>query len=175
MIKSYQIQKSFTLIELLVVASIIIILSAIILINWRPGEQQLLLQRAAFKLAQDIRRASEMAMSTKEFQGKVPAGYGVYLKQNDNYYLLYADTNPAEGGNEKYDSGDDIIETIYFEKGVYIKNISLSSLSINFRPPNPIVKIDSLTTSATIIITLESDPTKTKTIRVNNVGLIDVE
>lgn len=170
--------KGFTLVELLVVTSIIILLSAIILPNYRGIERQFALQRSAHKLAQDIRRAGEMAMSTKEFQGKVPAGYGIYLKQGERDYLLYADTNPPKG-NEKYDGGDGKIETINLEKGVYIKNISPSSLSINFKPPIPTVKIKTGagqdSASAVITLSLESDSTKTKIIKVNSAGLIDVE
>ncbi|MDP2967102.1 MAG: hypothetical protein Q8N87_01685, partial [bacterium] len=114
--------KSFTLIELLVVTSIIILLSAIILPNYRGIERQFALQRSAHKLAQDIRRVGEMSMSTREFQGEIPkGGYGVHLKLSwGNYYKLYADKN----GNEKFDEADGEVETIYLEKGVYIQNIS---------------------------------------------------
>ncbi len=168
--------KSFTLIELIVVTSIIILLSAIVFPNYRGIERQFALQRSAHKLAQDIRRAGEMAMSTKEFQGKVPAGYGIYLKQGERDYLLYADTNPSQG-NEKYDGGDGKIETINLEKGVYIQNISPSSLSINFKPPIPTIKIKTKgedSTTAVITLSLESDSTKTKIIKVNSAGLINV-
>lgn len=169
--------KSFTLVELLVVTSIIILLSAIILPNYRGIERQFALQRSAHKLAQDIRRAGEMAMSTREFQEEVPeGGYGIHLELSwGNYYKLYADKN----GNEKFDGADGEVETINLEKGVYIKNILPSSLSINFRSPIPTVKIkteagqDSV--NATITLSLESDSTKTKIIKVNAVGLIDVE
>jgi len=171
-------KRGFTLIELIVVTSIIILLSVIVFPNYRGIERQFALQRSAHKLAQDIRRAGEMAMSTKEFQGKVPAGYGIYLKQGEKDYLLYADTNPP-GGNEKYDGEDDKIETINLEKGVYIQNISPSSLSINFKPPIPTIKIKKEggqdSTTAVITLSLESDSTKTKIIKVNSAGLIDVE
>lgn len=168
----------FTLIELLVVTGIIILLSGIALVSYRPGQSQLALQRSANKLTQDIRRVQEMAMSAKEYQGKVPPGYGVYLNQGNNYFLIYADTNPAQG-NEIYDGGDGIVETIYFEKNVYIKNLSPASLSINFKPPDPKTKISgtgiSEANSATITISLETDPSKEKRIIVNKAGLIYVE
>jgi len=169
--------KGFTLVELLVVTSMIILLSAIILPNYRGIEGQFALQRSAHKLAQDIRRAGEMAMSTREFQGEIPeGGYGIHLKLSwEDYYKLYADKN----GNEKFDETDGEVETINLEKGVYIQNISPSSLSINFKSPIPTVKIktEAGQDSANTIITLslESDSTKTKIIKVNSAGLIDVE
>lgn len=118
-----------------------------------------------------------MAMSAKEFQGVIPSGgYGIYLKLSwGNFYKLYADTN----GNEKYDGADGEVETIYLEKGVILQDISPSSLSINFKPPNPTIKIktdsggDSNT--ATITLSLESDSTKTKKVKVNAVGLTEIE
>lgn len=170
--------KGFTLVELLTVIAIISILSVLVLPNYRAGEKNLALQRSAQKLAQDIRRAQQMAMSAKEYQDKVPAGYGIYLKQGDNYYLLYADTNPTQG-NEKYDGGDEVVEEIYLEKRVYIKNVQPASLSINFKPPDPETKISgsggSETNLATITLSLETEQTKEKKIKVNKAGLIYVE
>lgn len=181
--------KAFTLIELLVVTFIIGILSAIVALNYRVGGEQLKLHRSAYKLAQDIRKAGEMAMSTKEFQGSVPPGYGIYLDAgNPNYcdgnepicYILYADTQPPQG-NEFYNPADDEVEIIYLEKGVKIEAISTpnNKIGINYKPPNPQIKIrytlaDEIQLLA-ITLSLESDPTKTKIIRVNIAGLVNVE
>ncbi len=170
-------RNGFTLVEILVAISIIVFLSVTILASYPKYSQQLALSRSAHKLSQDIRRASEMAMSAKEFQGTVPqGGYGIYLKLSwGNFYKLYADTN----GNEKYDAADGEVETIYLEKGIILQDISPSSLSINFKPPNPTIKMktddgeDSST--ATITLSLDSDSTKIKKVKVNAVGLTEIE
>jgi hypothetical protein len=118
-----------------------------------------------------------MAMSAKEFQGSIPrGGYGIHLKLSwENYYKLYADEN----GNEKFDEADAEIETVYLEKGVYIKNISPSSLSVNFKPPGPTINIKTeagdSSSNATITLSLKSDPSKIKIIKINAAGLAGVE
>lgn len=169
--------KGFTLVEILVVTAIVIFLSAIVLANYQANSQQLALSRSAYKLSQDIRRAGELAMSAKEFQGAVPrGGYGIHLKLSwGNFYKLYADTND----NEKYDGADGEIETVYLEKGVVLQDIFPSSLSINFKPPSPTIKIktESGGDSANTVITLslKADSTKTKKVKVNIAGLTEVE
>lgn len=117
-----------------------------------------------------------MAMAQKaclECGGGVPTGYGVYLKEGDNFYLLYADNN----GDEKYSGGDTQIEIYYFEKGIYIKSINPSPLSINFRPPDPKVRIGNGTEVNEILITLGhlNDQAKINKVRINKAGLIAVE
>lgn len=162
----------FTLVEMLVVLFIISLFSSISFVSFRQGGKDFILERASQKLAQDIRKVQEMAMSTKECCGGiVPKGYGIRLVKNDNFYLLYADID----GNQEYNSGDTLIETIYFEKGVIIKNLDFSPLSINYQPPEPKIKISGNLNETSIIIALEENLTKTKTIKVNKAGLISVE
>jgi len=177
-------KNGFTIMELLVVISIIAILSGIVLIDYRSSQQALALQRATNKLAQDIRRVQEMAMSAREFQGTVPDGYGAFLDigWNTKKYRLYADTN---GDNEFFNPPDDIVETIDLENGIIIKEICLSSVctyfsvSINFKPPDPAVNIKFDTgpsgPEAIITLALETDLSKTKTISVNAVGRIEID
>lgn len=167
----------FTLIELLVVTAIITVLASVILLNYKNTGQQFALQRAANKLTQDIRRASEMAMSAKELGGKVPPGYGIYLEAGNSYYILYADTQPPSG-NQFYTLSDTIIETVQLESGVVIQNINTSNkkVGINFAPPNPQIKIKYQQGNEIneVIITLAGGGS-TKTIRVNAVGLAEVQ
>ncbi|MBZ9578069.1 type II secretion system protein [Patescibacteria group bacterium] len=179
-------KKGFSLTEFLIVISIIGIFSAITFPNYRSTQQQLILQRSASKLAQNIRKVQEMAISAKECPPSIcggpgsiiPPGYGIYLKKDDLDYLLYADVNPA-AGNEKYDSGNDkVVETIPLETGVEIKSVSPASMSINFKPPDPEVKISGTDTddAAEAVITLVVEGTSfEKKIIVNKAGLIYVE
>lgn len=168
--------KAFTLIELLVVIGIIVILSAIILPNYRVGERQFALQRSAQKLAQDLRRAQELSMSAKAFDcpgqlgvGWTMKGYGINLAAPDDYYFLKArceDTaNPGI-------YNDRPVEKIDLEKEVKI--LSTTSQNIFFYPPEPQINLGGATL-VVITISLKEDITKTKIIKVNKAGLINVE
>lgn len=187
-------KKAFTLIELIIVIGIIGILSVITFPGYRSAQQKLALQRSANKLAQDIRRAQEMAMSARKLPGggaPPDGGYGTYINkfENDRYYI-YADIS----GNQRYSQiGDQIIETIYIEKGIKIEEVELDGspaitgdASINFRPPDPIVDLKDgsgapYQQKATITLCIKEakascfDIVNTKIITINKVGLIYVE
>jgi prepilin-type N-terminal cleavage/methylation domain-containing protein len=172
-------KKGFTLVELLTVLAIIFTLTSISFPFYRTAQKQYILENAAQKFVQDIRRAQEMAISARicgPCGNKVPPGYGIYLHQGNTSYFIYADTNPAQG-NEIYDGGDVIIETISFEGGVFIKNVNPSSLSINFQPPDPKISIigPPSVDEVSIVLSLLTDNSKTKTIKLNKAGLIYVE
>jgi len=169
-------QKAFTLTELLVVMGVILLLLAIILPNYRAGERQFALQRSAHKLAQDLRRAQEMAMATKEFRGWTPrGGYGIFFKIEDpKNYILFAEI--SDPPNFQYDGESEKVETISLEKGVEIKELSPdSSLNIVFLPPDPTTVIQPAAFSAKITLSLKDDPAKTKSVLVNKAGLIEIE
>ena len=163
--------KSFTLVELLVAVGIIILLTALVLPDYRAGERQFALQRSASKLAQDLRRAEEMAMSAKEpptapdtFKG----AYGINFQTNSSNYILFADLD----NDQIYDSGEEI-ETLPLEKKVKISNLSPASpLTISFTPPDPTVNINPSDSLASITLTNNG---RTKIIKVNKAGLIYVQ
>ena len=148
--------RGFTLIELLVVTAIIIVLTALTLPNYRIGDQQLALQRSVHKLAQDLRRAQEMAVSVKEFNGQTPAGYGIYLDRDEpSKYILFADLD----GDQQYSGVSEKVEEINLEKNIEIgalDPIALdSSLNISFLPPDPVMIFNPDAAQASIKITIE--------------------
>jgi prepilin-type N-terminal cleavage/methylation domain-containing protein len=182
-------KKGFTLVELLTVLAIIFTLTSISFPFYRTAQKNYVLENAAQKLAQDIRRVEEMGMSAREITNPndprekiVPkGGYGIYLKLNPQEIIIFADCND----DRQYTSGNvcgtfprkfsEKIEDLNLESKVRLTNLSpLSPLNITFKPPDPTIFIDG-SDSATITISLESDPSKTKTIRINKAGLIYVE
>lgn len=171
-------KNGFSLIELLVVISIIGIFTAITLANYRGGEAQFALERSAHKLAQDLRRAQEMTMSTRETNiggvFVIPKGYGIYFDRSQpSQYILFANLNE----NRSYDGGNERLEILTPERGVRISNLSSgNTLNILFAPPDPTTWINGVPSGpgAVITLSLESNPAKIKRIVVNNAGLIAV-
>jgi len=100
-----------TLIEIIIAIFIIVLFSLIITANFPGIQRQFALSRTAYKLAQDLRKAQNMALSgikmTDGSESPMPIsvqGYGVYIdlsNQPTEQYLIYADVD----GDQKYDGG----------------------------------------------------------------------
>lgn len=178
-------KKGFTLIELLVITTIIALMSALVIPNLRFGEEQFAVQNSAHKLAQDLRIAQEMAMSSSEFNEIIPqGGYGIYFEKSANFYTLFADCS----GDREYDSigtqcngvSEKISEQSFLNERIIINNLfsplSKDALSVVFAPPDPSIYIEPGDGSiATIFITDPSIQVSEKIITVNKAGLISIE
>ena len=188
-------QKGLMLSEVMIVIAISLILTLVVIVNHKEGQKKVILQRAAHKLAQDIRAAQEMAISGRECpgcEGKIPTGYGIELRTalgNRMIYKLYADTGEPY---EFYSEEDDIIiEVIQLEKDVVVKDIIISFIGIpsatnpsrvclNFKPPDPIITIKSLSNQisrdiAHITLGFSSGSSDTKNVTINTVGLVEID
>ncbi len=146
----------FTIIELLVVIAIITIISGVMIVNFRKGEESNKVRRNVQQVVQGIRKTQNMAISSTEIYNpssgykEVPSGgYVFYVRQgsvddqNNDYYIIFADFN----GNKNNDAGEQI-ERINFEQGIFIYGIrykpsngSPSSTNIIFTPPDPSVDL----------------------------------
>jgi prepilin-type N-terminal cleavage/methylation domain-containing protein len=171
--------KGFTLIEFVVALGIMALLSLLILPNYHYAGKTIALKQSTMKLGQDLRRAEEMAMSAKEFNGAVPpGGYGLYFDQTNNYYILYADCNADYQYNPTATSCNnntaELVERVDLDTNLKIYSLSPSPLYIVFTAPQPTVYIPTGVSSATIILSLKDDANKNKTIKVNKNGLIEV-
>lgn len=145
--------KGFTMIELFVVIAIIGILSSVVFLDWRHGEQLFALQSSAYKLCQDIREIQEMTMSAKictACGNIVPPRYGLYIHGIDSsFYQLFADIN-NDGMLTFPDPGPDILmKRVDYEGDVYLDSIGVVGCSptgperghLSFAPPDPITEI----------------------------------
>ena len=157
--------KGFTLIELLIVASIISMMSILVLPNLRTGEKQFSIVISAHKLAQDSRKAQEMAMSSTEFNGVIPSGgYGINIVNGAKFYILFADLDK----DQQYDSNEKVGDDIYLDGGT----VSQTSATIVFTPPDPTIYgvPASIVLSNSLVGGLS-----TKTVKINRAGLISIE
>ena len=144
------------------------------------------LQRSANKLAQDLRRAQEMAMSAKKCPidkcggppAIVPPRYGIELNKNSDNYFLFADLNDPDGSGRYEEIPDVKIETMYVEKGVEISELwthdSKEEAWVTFKPPDPLTTIRDPGERSTIEIRLKAGE-KIKKVIINQAGLIYVE
>lgn len=165
-----RVSSGFTLVEILVVTFIIILLSGIVLANYGSTKGRFALERSTQRLAQDLRRAEEMAMSTQKFEGSVPpGGYGIYFDSSEPYhYILFADSDGDGDGN--YSGPSEQVENISLESKVKIKSLAPTDpLTVIFIPPDPQL---SGGPGIEIELCLEADPSRTKTIEVYQSGLI---
>jgi len=188
--KQFSNEKSFTLVELLVSIFIIILLSGIIFANYRQSGRQFALQRAANKLAQDIRRAQQMAMSAKECPiaicggppAETPPRYGIEISTaNPYYYFLYADRNDNGKFEPTGGKPDKKIEEITLKEGIKISQLfcgvsSKLDIWITFKSPDPMTEIRNPGECPSFgKIVLINTNNQTKAIEVNIVGLIEVK
>ncbi|MDD5032767.1 MAG: prepilin-type N-terminal cleavage/methylation domain-containing protein [Candidatus Pacebacteria bacterium] len=131
----------FTLIELMVVVSVITIITAIIAANYKEGEKKYNLSQAAQRLASDIRRAQNLAISGIDVKEQY-CGYGIIFPSSGDYYSVYADVSPeCATSNNIYDAGDYILETVYLPSGISYQ-YPPSSFDIFFKPPRPTTFFD---------------------------------
>jgi outer membrane protein assembly factor BamB len=143
-------------------------------------------------MSQDIRTTQNMSLSSVSYKDsfnllRPVAGYGVYVDINalgNKKYILYADNADNGAGNRQYDTLDYIVSVIDFrasEEGVVIKEISNvpgGKASINFGLSDAGVTISEINQGKNdihIVLGLESDVTKTRSILINTSGLIEVQ
>jgi type II secretory pathway pseudopilin PulG len=186
-------ESGLTMVELLTVVSIILILSAVVFGNYQVGNNTQALDRAAQKLAQDFRRVNEMSVSGQEMTSTINA-YGIYFNKTDvaspsnsKTYIVYKNTK--NGTDYQYNSSnpnaDTISQTISMEAGIKICDIldnaaSVTTISIGFVPPEPVVFMGANSTGHEVTIKLGAvsdncaSTAKFKFVRINHVGRVDV-
>lgn len=168
--------RGFTILELLVSVFIIVLMTAIVVPGWRAGETTLALDRAAHKLSQDLRKATELAQRAQFFQcaaGSI-SGYGMHVSfLTPTLYTLYVECN----GNQTYDPGvDAVFQDVTLEGKIQITSATPSSFSILFVPPVPTISIQPGNLSqASITLSVAGDLTRVKVITITTKGIIDID
>ncbi len=170
-------RRGFTLIEVLVVTFIIGFLSTLILLNYRTGQEEANLTRAAATLETDIRRTQNLAVNSSDFEGTVPCGYGVHYLDNRTYSIYAGQLGLALdclSSNHNFQSGTDLV---YQNIGIINPDLVFknSFSDIFFEPPDPTTYINdtkSSGASTTIEICLEIDLTKCRNLVIDTAGRI---
>lgn len=138
--------KGFTLTEMLVVIVIFILITTIVLVDYRRSERLEILRRSTLYLTSIIRQAQTNALAGFAKQGNQGQRYGVFLYQDsentlDGYYFF-----EDNGSHKRFLMSDNevIIEDHKFPGDVYIQSFLddgspniLETLDIIFEPPQP--------------------------------------
>jgi len=177
-------RKGFTVIELLVVTSIIALMSALILTNYRTGERRYAFNQAVQKLVSDFRKAQGMAISGAGIEGKY-CGYGIYINPSatPDSYIFYGDIPSADcnNSNHKHDGGDYSEIVNLPERIVFNSTPPQGVLDVFYKPPEPITYINEVSQftqedlEGMAVLEYEGEADLIKTIRINVMGLIQVD
>lgn len=172
--------SGFTIIEMLVVVGIILLITGLVLPNYKANDKQLALERSIHKTAQDIRRIQEMSISAKGYDcgPRKLKGYGInFFNRSDfpEYVYFYTVMARCVNGIPR----NETIERIYFEKGIKIKEIKQGDTVVNsayifFYPPDPETDLSGAS-KVEVTLAVEDEPQQTRTIEVNKIGVITIK
>ncbi len=177
--------------EIVVSFFIIALLTAILMANYHSTNQRSQLNIIRQQIISDIRLAQNYCLGAKQYNGSVPeGGWGLAFDSttsgnpdHNTYYRFFADTS----GDHRYDNGEANPvyggKTIFLPSGYTISNIKINgsnrdTLEITYEPPDPIVTIcrpggQNQCDGNTAVITIADNTGQTKTITLNNFGLVD--
>lgn len=132
--------KAFTLIELLITLGVLVLLSSLIIVYSRTGETNVLLFREGAKLVSNINRVKNLAISSQNWQGQKPCGYGIYFDKLANRYIIFTEiadncTTASHQRDPNNQSND--VEVIQLNPPLFFKTINFTQ--VFFLPPDPTV------------------------------------
>jgi len=180
-------KPAFTLLEMIVSISMITIVTALFIANYRSANKRTDLILTAQSLVADIHLAQNNTLGLVKYNDAVPVGgWGVAFDVAKNYYVLFADwdepymnmdetteANPDYGGRITYLPAD-----ITISKLTTTGEFENSAVNVTFLPPDPrtnIYRVGSGATSSALEIELrEGRNNSVKTVRVNFLGLVEV-
>jgi len=199
--RSKQGKGGFTLIEMITSVSLIVIITAIFIANYRSSNKRSDLIMTAQKLVADIHAAQNNTLGLIKYGNEVPpGGWGIHFDENNPLeYTMFADLDrsasteppdiyPADAGFMSYDNTtegdiDKGARVVKLPQGISIIELNTgddadgsSIANVSFLPPDPKTNIfNGVSTSTFLEITLkEARENKTKTVRVNFLGLVEV-
>jgi len=182
-------KAAFSLVEMIVSMSIIVLLTALFLANYRASNKRTDLVMTAQVLVTDIRYAQANALGLVKYDGAMPSGgWGVHfssLDANNSNYIIFADSND----NKEYDDGEAAENLggriVSLPTNIIIKeillgqnaSISANNFDVTFLPPDPITRLyNGIEDGNVARIVLENIASgDEKTIYLNFLGLVEVE
>ncbi|OHA79376.1 MAG: hypothetical protein A2747_02985 [Candidatus Yonathbacteria bacterium RIFCSPHIGHO2_01_FULL_44_41] len=173
----------FTLVELLVTVGVFVVLTSVVLANYRGFDTNAKFANASEDIVLAIRQAQVYGVGVKGEGASFTIPYGVYLKQSTpNQILLFADRDAAPDG--KYTTADNpIVETINWQNVITSLSISCdggpcggNELSVTFRRPNvdAVIKDGAGTVYSIATVTITKG-TKTSIVTISRAGQVSIQ
>lgn len=136
--------SGFTIIEMLVTVGVLTLLSGILIMYSKSGENASVLLRQGAKIVTDVNRVKNLAVTTATYTNEAgeiihPCGYGVYFDNTSqpNRYIVYADIskNCKTSEHKRPTDGSSDVESIDLATSITIDTKTIES--IFFLPPDP--------------------------------------
>ncbi|MBI5077824.1 MAG: prepilin-type N-terminal cleavage/methylation domain-containing protein [Candidatus Yonathbacteria bacterium] len=183
--------RGFTLVELLVTLGIFVLLTGIILSNYRSYNTNALFANASEDIVLALRQAQVYGVGVKKNITGICGGfsefdcpYGVYFSQGANSIIIFADAN----GDRVYTATDDsLVETIQWQNSISILGLSCdmsvctpSLANVTFKRPSPDAFIANsagqLTSYGTLSVALQDANTgKITIVKITKAGQISLQ
>lgn len=160
--------RGFTLIEMLFVLGIISVLSAILIVYSRAGEQQILVFRDQTKIINAVLRAKSLSLATFGKSG-VPCGYGVHFEKPRTFIIFKDIADDCSRTDHRYSESNEIVESINLDSALSFSDLTFSD--VLFIPPDPVVIIAPDQNEASLMIKA-SKGAGSATIKITKAGQI---
>ncbi len=134
-------ERGFTLVEVLVVASITVMITGLLVVNFSRSRTDL--NQIAIVITDAVREAQLLTLSGSLIQGTYRCGYGIHFTADS--YLIYAGPNADDVDcsleNRNYEVGTDAIvrQALLSNPALEIAPVPAD---VFFEPPNPTTYID---------------------------------
>ena len=176
----------FTLVEIIVVVGIIVLSALLIFPNWNKGQRGLGLERSAHFFEQEVRNTIELALRAEQLPsgvtcpiGRNITGYGIYITASTpEKFSLFADCRlDGTGSVREYSALEDVVvKEFTLEEGISFQSTAPSPFSVVFEPPTPEVGINpGNVAQGSVILQITDDISETRTVQVNNKGVVEIQ
>ncbi len=133
-------RKAFTLVELIISLGIFVVITLLLISNFKIGDRRSALRMSAQEIASVLRRAQNLSLTASPLSnGTIPAAYGVRFAPDTSSYFLFADlSSPA---NNIYDtSSDQVVINYNLSDEIYISAVNVPQIKSGscqaVNPPN---------------------------------------
>ena len=166
--------RGFTILETLVVVSIIVLLSSVLILYSRTGENQVVLFRDQSRLITGLNRAKSLSVQAFNASG-LSCSFGVHFSKTENAFLIFRDlATDCQNADHIYSGVDELFENYQLSSRIQFGEITLTD--IVFIPPDPEILIDNDSSKIEATVALETlNGNASLTVKVNNVGQITTQ